>query len=170
MPLTKEICLLSGELYSVPRHATSLRVLSLMLITLTALLATAQSTNPPAPSSPDTFTEAVASRLLSQVAEGLQARVARKMLSAFDLTRMQGGEAFRDHIAAFINQTDSIRVHFKLREITGNTAVVDVEMDVTPRDDIAPPQRKTAEVRFTADKGNNGWRFIDVQPRNFFSL
>ena len=116
-----------------------------------------------------TFTEQAASRLLEQVAEGLNGRTAKKMLSAFDLNRMNGGAVFKDRISAFFNQTDSIRIHFKLLEVTDNVAVVDAEMDVTPHSDLAPPQHKYMQLRFTGEKGRNGWKFIDVQPRNFFS-
>jgi hypothetical protein len=116
------------------------------------------------------FDDASAARLLSQVSQGLEGRVSARMLGAFDLTRMPGGSAFKQQIANFINQTDSISVHFKLQETTGSTALVDVEMDATPHSDIAVPVRKHTPMRFTAEKGKTGWKFVDVQPRNFFSL
>lgn len=122
------------------------------------------------PPQPDTFTEAAASRLLDQVAEGLQSRITKKMLNAFDLARMAGGAVFRERVTAFMNQTDSIRVHFKLHEVADNVAVVDVEMEAVPHSDIAPPERKHMELRFTAAPGRDGWKFVDVQPRGFFSL
>jgi len=134
------------------------------------LFAFAQTQKPGAPAKDDaTFTEQAASRLLEQVTEGLNGRTAKKMLSAFDLNRMNDGAVFKDQVSAFFNQTDSIRVHFKLLEVTGNVAVVDAEMDVTPRSDLTPPQHKYMQLRFTGEKGRNGWKFIDVQPRNFFS-
>lgn len=116
-----------------------------------------------------TFTEQAASKLLNQVVEGLNGRTTRKMLSAFDLNRMNGGAVFKGQISAFFNQTDSIRVHFNLREVTDNVVVVDAEMDVTSRGDLTPPQHKSMQLRFTGEKGRNGWKFIDVQPRSFFS-
>lgn len=116
-----------------------------------------------------TFTEQAAAKLLNQVAEGLNGRTAKKMLSAFDLNRMDGGTVFKDRISAFFNQTDSIRVHFKLLEVTDNVAVVDAEMDVIPHSDLTPPQHKYMQLRFTGEKGRSGWKLIDVQPRSFFS-
>ena len=115
-----------------------------------------------------TFTESAASKLLNQVAEGLQGHSSRKMLGAFDLSRMNGGAVFREQITAFFNQYDTIRVHFKLVEVKDNTATVDAEMDQTPRSAIAPPQHKSMELRFTAEKDGSGWKFVDVRPRGFF--
>ncbi len=118
---------------------------------------------------PDVFTENTASKLLSQIAEGLQGHSSRKMLLVFDLTRMNSGPLFKEQITAFFNQYDSIRVHFKLIEVKDNTVTVDAEMDATPLSDIHPPQHKSAQLRFTATRVQNGWKFIDLDPRNFFS-
>src|SRR5437773_2008590 len=63
------------------------------------------------------FSDAIASRLLSTVREGFEAHMSRKMLGAFDLTKMSGGSAFRDQITVFFNQYESIRIHFKLQEV-----------------------------------------------------
>src|SRR5262249_21800945 len=115
------------------------------------------------------FTESKASKLLNQVAEGLQGHSAKKMLGAFDLSRMNGGAVFKDQITAFFNQYDTIRVHFKQLQVNDNTAIVNAEMDQSPRSAINPPQHKSMELRFTAEKDGNGWKFVDVQPRTFFS-
>ena len=145
-------------------------VLMLLLETSAPFSLAMQAQKPDAPASQDSsFTEQAASKLLDQVAEGLNGRIAKKMLSAFDLSRMNGGAVFKDQISAFFNQTDSIRVRFKLLEVTDNVATVDAELDVTPHSDLAPPQHKHTQLLFTAENGRNGWKFTDVQPRNFFS-
>ena len=115
------------------------------------------------------FTEADAAKLLGQVAEGLQGHSPKKMLSAFDLARMDGAAAFKEQITAFFNQYETIRVHFKLVEVKDGTAVVNAELDGTPRDAITPPEHKRVRLTFTAGNGADGWKFIDVQPRGFFS-
>lgn len=115
------------------------------------------------------FTEGAASKLLNQVAEGLRGHSSRKMLGAFDLGRMNGGPVFKEQITAFFNQYDTIRVHFKLLDVTDNVVAVDAEMEETPRSAITPPQHKSLELRFTAEKEANGWKFVDVQPRGFFN-
>jgi len=117
----------------------------------------------------DAFTEEAASKLLSQVAQGLQGHVERTMLGAFDLSLMEDGPIFKQQITAFFDQYDTIRVHFKLEEVKDNVAVVDAELDETPRNEADPPRHKSTEIRFTGVKTEAGWKFIDVQPRDFFS-
>jgi len=115
------------------------------------------------------FTDADASKLLSQVAEGLQGHSPRKMLSAFDLSRMDGGAQFKEQITAFFNQYDTIRIHLKLVQVKDDEALVDAEMDGTPRNPITPPERKRLQLRFAVAKTLGGWKFVEVQPRSFFS-
>jgi len=118
---------------------------------------------------PNEFTDADASKLLSQLAEGLQGHSSRKMLGAFDLSRMDGGAQFKEQITAFFNQYDTIRVHFKLVQVKDNEATVDAEIDGTPRNAITPPEHKHLQLRFAVAKTAAGWKFVDVQPRSFFS-
>lgn len=117
----------------------------------------------------EAFTETTAAKLLSQLAEGLRAHSSHKMLSVFDLSHMEGAPLFRQQITAFFSQYDSIRVHFKLLDVKENTVIVDAEMDATPPDGVNTAQHRTAQLRFIADKTQAGWKFIDVQPRDFFS-
>jgi hypothetical protein len=119
---------------------------------------------------PEVITESVASKMIAQLAEGLQGHSEKTMLGVFDLRRMEGGPQFKEQVTAFFNQYDRIRVHFKLTELAEkNVVVVDAEMDETPPDEANPPQHKTMELRFTGANGPAGWKFIDVRPRNFFS-
>ena len=117
----------------------------------------------------DVLSEAAASKLLSQVAEGLRSHSAKKMLSAFDLSIMDGGPIFKEQITALFNQYESIRVHFKLVEVKENVAVVDAALDGTPPSGDSPPQHKNIQLRLTAAKTSAGWRFVDAHPRTFFS-
>ena len=116
------------------------------------------------------LTDSIASRLLAQVAEGLQSRVANTILGAFNLSRMPAGQAFKQQIAAFINQTDNIRVHFKELQVKGNTVLVDVEMDATPHSDIAVPVRKHTQMSFTAEMARLDGNLWMSEPRDFFTL
>jgi len=115
------------------------------------------------------FTEADASKLLSQVAEGLQGHSSRKMLGTFDLSRMDGSAQFKEQITSFFNQYETIRVHFKLVQVKDDEATVDAEMDGTPRNAITAPEHKRLQLRFIVAKTAAGWKFVDVQPRGFFS-
>lgn len=115
------------------------------------------------------FSEQDALRLLGQIRTGLEGNLPRKVLGAFDLSRMNGGPAFRQQIVAFLNQYPSVRFHFDLVEVNGNVAVVDAEMEADPQNDYAAPVRKRRQLRFTASAGTKGWKFIDLEPRAFFS-
>ena len=119
------------------------------------------------------FTDQTAAQLLDQIKDGLQARIVKRTLDAFDLSRMSAGPAFRNQIAALVNQYESIRIHFNLIETATTeaegTAVVDVEMEENPPGDVSAPVHKRAQLRFTALRGSKGWKFTDVQPRSFFS-
>lgn len=122
---------------------------------------------------PSAFSDRRAARLLDQLREGLEARMAKKALDAFDLARMNGGPAFKNQITAFLNQCETIRVHFNLIEISTTgaeaAATVDVEMEENLPGDISAPIHKHAQLRFTAQNGAKGWKFTGVQPRSFFS-
>lgn len=141
-----------------------LAMLLLVLPVSTSEYSIAQS-DPPA----DTFSESIASKLLSEVTEGLQAHIPRKMLGVFDLNRMNRSAIFKEQVTAFFNQYDSIRVHFKLVEVKDNTVTVNAEMEESAPNAITPPQHKSTQLRFTAEKTSSGWKFVDVQPRSFFS-
>lgn len=135
-----------------------------LLLGIAAGSMTAQSEAPT-----EIFNDGEASKLLRQVAEGLQGHSARKMLSAFDISRMESGALFKEQVTAFFTQYETIRVHFKLVEVREQVVIVEAEMDETPPDATSPPVRKSMELRFTGAKSAKGWRFIDVQPRDFFS-
>jgi hypothetical protein len=146
------------------------RFAAFLVCTLLLSLCPAQeSTNSQNQEPSNTFTEAAAAKLLSRMAEGLQGHSSRKMLEAFDLARMDGGANFKEQITAFFNQYETIRVHFKLVEVKDGTAVVDAELDGTPRDALTPPEHKRMQLTFTAGYGSGAWKFIDVQARAFFS-
>jgi hypothetical protein len=118
------------------------------------------------------FTDRIAAQLLDQIREGLESRIAKKTLGAFDLSRMNGGASFKNQITALLNQYDSVRVHFNLIETSTTgaeaTAVVDVEMEENLPGDVSAPVHKHAQLRFVAQNGSKGWKFTDVQPRSFF--
>src|SRR5581483_10497114 len=117
------------------------------------------------------FTERTASQLLDQIKEGLESRISKKVLNAFDLSRMNSSAAFKNQITAMLGQYEFVRVHFSLLETSVNgpeaSAVVDVEMEENPPGDVSAPVHKHAQLRFTAQNGPKGWKFTDVQPRSF---
>lgn len=150
----------------------SISKLSMLAITALLLLQSL-SANQSAQEEKNDFTDRTASQLLDQIKEGLESRISKKALNAFDLSRMNGGAAFKNQITAMLSQYEFVRVHFSLLETSINgadaTAVVDVEMEENPPGDISAPVHKHVQLRFTAHNGPKGWKFTDVQPRSFFS-
>jgi hypothetical protein len=121
----------------------------------------------------NSFNVGVAGQLLDQITAGLIGHNQKKMLSAFDVSKMPDGPLFRQQINAFFAQTDNIRVHYNILEVSmeGNKAMVEanVEVDADVREAITAPLRKQAKLHFVAENGAAGWKFTEVQPRAFFS-
>jgi hypothetical protein len=119
------------------------------------------------------FTVRDASRLVNQLADALEGHQLNKFLSAFDLTRMENGQLFKQQIASFFAHADSIDVHMNVTEAAMNgdkgTVTVETEIETGTRNDNVPPVRKRATLNFTAERASSGWKFTDVQPRAFFS-
>ena len=123
--------------------------------------------------SPSAFDAQTASRMLLQLSEALQGHSQKQFLGLFDLDRMKDGRLFKQQINSFFGQTDSIRVHLNLMDtsIDGDKAnvVVEAEMEATPSSGGAP-SRRNDRLTFTVVRDGDNWKFIEVQPRSFFSL
>jgi hypothetical protein len=153
---------LNSKIATATRHA--------FLALLLSGLSLAQTV--PAPEN-DAFTSDVAAKLLNQLRAGFEGHMQDQALSVFDLSKMSGGQAFKNQIVSFLDRNSSIRVYFHVREASmengKGVATVDVEMELEQRDSTAPPERRNAQLRFTAERTGSGWKFTDVQPRSFFS-
>ena len=126
----------------------------------------------PAPQN-DAFTSDVAAKLLDQMRAGLEGHMQNQALSVFDLSRMNRGQAFKNQVVSFLDRNTSVRVYFHVREASMENgkglATVDVEMELERQDSTAPPERRSAQLRVTAERVGGIWKFTDVQPRSFFS-
>jgi hypothetical protein len=122
---------------------------------------------------PTTFDTQAASRLLLQLSEALQGHSPRQFFSLFDLDRMKDGGLFRQQTNSFFAQTESIRVHLNLVDTSvdsDNASLsVDAEMEAEPRNG-GPIARRNERLNFVVANAGNRWKFIDFQPRSFFSL
>ena len=118
------------------------------------------------------FDDQAASQLLLQLTEALQGHSQKQFLALFDLDKMKDGVSFKQQIIAFYSHTEFIRVHMTLGEITaedeGTTLSVNAEMEIEPRNG-SPAEHQNEIVTFTV-VNSGGWKFVDVQPRSFFSL
>lgn len=153
--------------------AENVRSFAILLIALlSAGLAFAQ-TAPPKPPPQSTFDAQTASRLLRELSEALQGQSQKKFLALFDLPTMKDSDLFKQQIASFFSQTVAIRVHLNMGEtsIDGDKAIVAVEaeMEAEPSNG-GPISRRSDRLNFTVANSSGTWKFIELQPRSFFSL
>jgi hypothetical protein len=145
----------------------------LTFIVLLASATLAAQTAPQQQPTPNAFDARAASRLLLQLSEALQGHSQKQFLSLFDLDKMKDGAPFRQQINSFFAQTESIRVHLNLVDtsIDGDKAslAVDAEMEAQPSNGGAPA-RRNERLNFVVVRVGDSWKFVDVQPRSFFSL
>ena len=142
-----------------------------LLITLLCCTVLPAQSTPPKPPSP--FDAQAASRLLLQLNEALQGHSRNQFLALFDLAKMKDGSVFKQQINSFFSQTESIRAHLNLADtsIDGEkaTITVDAEMEAEPSNGGAV-SRRNDRLNFVVAASGNNWKFIDLQPRSFFSL
>ena len=134
---------------------------------------TLRAQDKPQQPTPNSFDAQTASRMLLQLSEALQGHSQKQFLALFDLDTMKEGPLFRQQINSFFGQTDSIRVHLNLVDtsIDGDKAnlAVDAEMEAQPSNGGAPA-RRNERLTFTVVRVGDKWKFVEVQPRSFFSL
>jgi len=143
-----------------------------LMALLSATLAEAQAAPPKQPPQ-NAFDAKTASQQLRQLSEALQGQSQKKFLALFDLDRMKDSALFRQQIASFFSRTISIRVHLNLGETTVEgdraTIAVDAQMEAEPGDG-SPIVRRNDRLNFTVANSGGTWKFVELQPRSFFSL
>jgi hypothetical protein len=154
----------------------AVNVRSCAMLTLVALLFCAilpAQVVPQQQPTPSPFDEQTASRLLLQLSEALQGHSQKQCLALFDLDRMKDGALFKQQINSFFAQTESIRVHLNLVDTSVDddkaNIAVEAEMEAEPGNGGAP-SRRNEQLNFVVANSGGRWKFVDVQPRSFFSL
>ncbi len=122
---------------------------------------------------PSAFDAQAASRMLLQLSESLQGQSQKHFLELFDLSRMKDGALFRQQVSSFFSKTISIRLHMNLGDtsVDGDkaTVAVDAEMEAEPAAGGAIT-RRNERLTFAVARVGDKWKFVEVQPRSFFSL
>jgi len=154
--------------------AVSVRSATAIFVTLLLCgIVQAQSAPPQQQPSPNAFDAQVGSRMLLQLSEALQGHSQKQFLGLYDLDRMKDGPLFKQQINSFFGQTDSIRVHLNLVDTSFDgdktKLAVDAEMEAQPSNGGAPA-RRNERLTFTLARAGDKWKFVEVQPRSFFSL
>ena len=147
--------------------ATAIFIALLLCVTLRAHDAPHQQPSPAA------FDAQTGSRMLLQLSEALQGHSQKQFLALFDLGKMKDGALFKQQTNSFFTQTESIRIHLNLVDTSmdGDKAniAVDAEMEAEPRNGGAV-SRRNERLNFAVAKVGDSWKFVDMQPRSFFSL
>jgi hypothetical protein len=106
------------------------------------------------------------------MADALEGHNRKLMLSAFDGNKMADYAGFEGQIAAFFDHYVSLRVHLRILQTTteGEKGIIltDIEMESLPAGE-AVPVRKREEIRIEVERGDRGWRIVEIRPRDFFS-
>lgn len=122
---------------------------------------------------PAAFDAQTGSRMLLQLSEALQGHSQKQFFALFDLGKMKDGALFKQQTNSFFTQTESIRVHLNLVDTSmdGDKAsvAVDAEMEAEPRNGGAV-SRRNERLNFVVARVGDSWKFVDMQPRSFFSL
>ena len=145
------------------------------LVWLTVICASVTATSARSASAPATeqFSEAVVTELVDRVRQGLETANQDEFFSAFDPERMQDYPVFRDQIRVLLENYESLRVAYNIRQVwtdgpTG-VAIVDFEMEAVPQAGDAPPRRTSGQLRFEFARSTKGWKIVALSPREFFS-
>jgi len=122
---------------------------------------------------PAEFSDAVAQIVVQQLTDALEGHSDRRMLSAFDDSKMDSYLNFQNQILAFFRRNESFHVHFRISQATGGgnkgEVLVDFELEEVPRSSDAQPMRKRDQLRLDLERGKKGWKIVDLRPRDFFS-
>lgn len=152
---------------NVPNRAMAIFIALLLCVALRAQDAPHQQPTPAA------FDAQTGSRMLLQLSEALQGHSQKQFLALFDLAKMKDGALFKQQTNSFFTQTESIHIHLNLVDTSmdGDKAniAVDAEMEAEPRNGGAI-SRRNERLNFLVANAGNSWKFIDLQPRYFFSL
>jgi hypothetical protein len=116
------------------------------------------------------FTQRDGDEVLALIRDGLTGHSQRTFLRAFDASRMDGYLAFKDQVTEFFSRNDAFRVNIKIMNSSADgekgLVTASFQMEATPRDGNSV--RRESQLRFVMERGKNGWRIVDVSPRNFF--
>jgi hypothetical protein len=120
----------------------------------------------------EVFSQAVANNVLADLKDGLEGKMQRRFLSAFDGDKMDGFLRFEDQIQAFFERHDGFRAHYRIAQSTvegpRGVILVDFELEAVPSGG-GMPARKSSQIRFELERGRKGWKIVDFRPREFFS-
>jgi hypothetical protein len=118
------------------------------------------------------FDERAAAVVLGTIRDGLEGHSAHRLLSAFDAEKMDGYRSFQDQIDAYFASYESFRVTLRILQTSqdGDRGVIlaAFQLENNPRNG-EQLSRREGQLRFVLERGPQGWKIVDFDPREFFS-
>jgi len=118
------------------------------------------------------FDERAAAEVLGVIRDGLEGHSQRRLLSAFDASKMDGFLTFEDQIDAYFARYESFRVSLRIVQTSeeNNRGVILAEFQVENEPRYGGSiSRRQGQLRFELERGAKGWKIVDFNPRGFFS-
>jgi hypothetical protein len=117
------------------------------------------------------FREADASRVLDDFRQALESNSQSGVLKLFDPRRMPGYAAFRNQVAEFFQTYDSIRMNYRVTQVTVDgefgAVLAEIALEATPKN-RTPVVRRDAQARLVLAWDGKAWKITDLTPRNLF--
>lgn len=117
----------------------------------------------------ESFSEEVATVLLSRVTDGFTRRNAKLLLSAFEPQGVADYPLFAARVRARLAVHDSFRAYYRIVSTAGSVATVELQIEESVAGYGDPPVRTTGQARVAFERGANGWRIVAVTPQDLIT-
>jgi hypothetical protein len=118
------------------------------------------------------FSVAVAERLIGLLRQGLLAQEDQRILQLFD-SDMPGFDVLSAQIKWLCTYYDSLRLYTHILQAAadnpGGVATVEFTLEAVPPNDMRPPLRRSAELRFRFARRGKTWTIASFEPRDYFA-
>ena len=147
-----------------------------MMVGLAAALAAQHAEKPArkaAPLEAQEFSAAVSEAALAELRAGFQNHNAEQVMAMFERARLAGWSEMRDLLENRMAAYDTFRMGYHVVTTSSEggrgTVVAEVELESVAQAGVTSPERRSATLRLTLERGPKGWRIVDYSPRGFFT-
>ena len=113
-------------------------------------------------------------KLMRDIQFDLEGGSLRSFMDRINQSKFDDYPRFEDAMERLMRE-NSLRVNFRTAfntppSATGAAQVaVDAIMDLTKKDSVARPERRSQQLVFDFEWSNRGWQIINITPRSFFN-
>jgi len=111
------------------------------------------------------------SNLIRQMQMDLEAASSRGILSNIDSSKFDDYPRFQDMIERLARE-NILRVYFRQVsnsiQVDREQTILDAEMEMTRKDSDRAPQRRRQQLALDFERTSQGWKIINITPREFF--